>query len=729
MKLLALRTHSASHRERGSVLLIILTIIGIGAAFLLVSALNKANQQTERDKITADVLAKAKDALIGYAATYRDTHTTTSAPVFGYLPCPAINGNGVAGNCGSKDVTLIGLLPWKELGLPPLRDSSGECLWYAVSGRFKNSPPTTLMNWDTAGQLIVNDAGGATLASGVAAVIFSPRGVIGSQNRAPAGTTECGGNTTVAAYLDGGDPIYAGTAPAAGADSTVTVATVASIANGTNNDRGLWISPDEIFKRIKQRNDFKSPALPASPNGDVNNLIASASACLNALATLPAPVTINFTNMTESAGTTIGSLVTGRIPQNFVNTYCSNTTTGIPAWGATWNGWWHSSTTYKGKNFNDNWQDNLLYAKCTSGQCLTVNGSPCAAVLIFSGEQDATTSPPQNRATAASKNIWSNYLEGSSLGLFNSGSPTSFTGAPPPFTISSVNIASTADVVACINTAAPPPPSSTQVTFASDLGSFVTAGSGVTTSVPTQSVDVVAAGGASGGCLWYPVAIPLSGKTLRAYYAFTFMIADPNGGADLGNGFTLSFLRGDVGAPTACGTRSRMGVLDASTLWGNMSYIVETDVHRDGGATNDPAGNHTAIMANANLDHSALAGGNGYTTAACNGTAQGCLYSPANTFEESPAPLPHNQRIEIHTGCDSACATCNSGGAYAQIKVWTDCASCSDTASDFASTPKASRCTALDTSMDSIYFGFTGGFSSTGGGQGVILRNLDLRTQ
>jgi hypothetical protein len=31
--------------------------------------------------------------------------------------------------------------------------------------------------------------------------------------------------------------------------------------------------------------------------------------------------------------------------------------------------------------------------------------------------------------------------------------------------------------------------------------------------------------------------------------------------------------------------------------------------------------------------------------------------------------------------------------------------------------------------MGSVYFGFTGGFSSAGGGQGVTLRNLDLRTQ
>lgn len=427
------RPPSNPKNQHGSAILIILAIIGLGAAFLLVNALNKANQQTERDKITAAALAQAKEALIGYAATYRDSHSS-SGPVFGYLPCPATDGNGsAAGSCGSKDVTLIGLLPWKTLGLPPLRDSSGECLWYAISGDFKNNPKTTLMNWDTAGQLIVNDAGGTTLASGVAVVIFSPHGVIGNQNRLPAAPTECNGNTTVANHLDGNDPIYAGVAPAAGASSTLTVATVTSIANGANNDQGLWITPDEIFKRIKQRSDFKA----AAPNGDVNNLLTAAAACLNAQATLPAPITINFTNMAESTGVTVGSIVTGRIPQNFVNTNCPS----ITSWSASWNNWWVNGAAQTGKNFNDNWQDNLLYAKCPSGgNCLIVNSASCKGVVIFTGERTAT----QSRTTNVQKNTWDNYLESTVLSAFTAGG-TNFTGAAAyaPATPST-------DVLACI---------------------------------------------------------------------------------------------------------------------------------------------------------------------------------------------------------------------------------------------------------------------------------------
>jgi len=438
---------------KGSALVVILVILGVAAA-LMINALT-SNRQIERDKIAADVLSKAKQALIGFAATYRDSHP---GDVFGYLPCPAIDGNGVAaGICGAADVTQIGLLPWNTLGLPPLRDSSGECLWYAVSGRFKNNPPTTLLNWDTTGQLTVNDADGVILANGVAAVIFSPRGVIGGQDRTPVATTECGGNIAVNAYLDGGDPIYAGATPAAGATTTLTVATAASIANGTNNDQGLWITPEEIFRRIKQRNDFRSPALPATPSGDVNNLLTSVAACLNAQTTLPAPVTINFSGTTvplaETSGVTVGGLTIGRIPQNpvaTVDTNCSSITTGIPAWRTAWNTtWWRSGsgTSFTGLNFNNNWQDNLLYARCNSGQCLNVNGAPCAAVLIFAGERANGVS----RATAVSKNVMSNYLEGNFLSLFNSGAPTTFTGVPTNFAIANVNTPATADIAACLN--------------------------------------------------------------------------------------------------------------------------------------------------------------------------------------------------------------------------------------------------------------------------------------
>ena len=191
MKPSALSNLPAPRRERGSAMLIILSIIGIGAAFLLVSALNKANQQVERDKITSAALAQAKEALIGYAASVILTPSGSKRP--GDLPCPDVDNDGIAetgcGNAsGSTGQNLrLGRLPWKSLGLPDLRDGNGERLWYAVSNKFKNNTRTLCtspgmagcLNSDTSGTITVRDPSGnvifdGTGTTGAIAVVFAP---------------------------------------------------------------------------------------------------------------------------------------------------------------------------------------------------------------------------------------------------------------------------------------------------------------------------------------------------------------------------------------------------------------------------------------------------------------------------------------------------------------------------------------------------------------------------
>ena len=59
----------------------------------------------------------------------------------------------------------IGRLPWRTLGLPDLRDSSGERLWYAVSRQFARNPtcmPNCPLTSDTLGQLTVTGIAPAT---------------------------------------------------------------------------------------------------------------------------------------------------------------------------------------------------------------------------------------------------------------------------------------------------------------------------------------------------------------------------------------------------------------------------------------------------------------------------------------------------------------------------------------------------------------------------------------
>jgi len=255
---------------KGSVLLLMLVLI-TAMATLLISTLSKANRMIERDRITAAALAQAKEALIGYAVAYPEQHLVLGSIVYvpGHLPCPD-KGTGTEGNeaasCSGKGISAIGRLPWKTLGLPPLRDGAGECLWYAVSGSFKANTNPDLLNWDSDGQFQILAEDGTTVIAGIsdtnfdgthpAAVIFSTGAILPGQNRTPAasGVEECGGNYIALNYLD----------TSAGIDNSAINAAANSMTrlisgkkSDTFNDRLMFITVDEIFTRhIEKRNDF-----------------------------------------------------------------------------------------------------------------------------------------------------------------------------------------------------------------------------------------------------------------------------------------------------------------------------------------------------------------------------------------------------------------------------------------------------------------------------------------
>ena len=672
--------------QRGAALMVMLLLVGVLAAFLGLRVLNEL--RSERDQATAAALAQAKEALLGFAATYRDTHPkvdTNRDKLFGYLPCPDTNNDGVAeSSCGAKDVTVIGRLPWNTLGLTPLRDGAHECLWYAVSGRIKDNPNTDELNWDTLGQLQISEAvTGAVLVAANQhntpwAVILAAHAPVAAQDRsAPAGSaaSECGGNNVVAAYLEGTDPMYAGTAALANAVTTLTLSTPASVQNGTHNDQGLSITSAEVFERIQKRPDFSA---------DIGTLLDKLSSELNALPS--------------------GSLGTG------LTSVMSGTTCPVaPAAG-----------NQKDDYVRCNWKNNLQYAAPATPS--TLNGVACNAVLFFAGARSSA----QNRITNADKASVGNYLEGANATLFPaSGAYTSGIGF--------INTSASADLARCITGLTN---GVTQQSFATNLASFTPIGVGVTRDVSNQTVTIAPASGSAGACLWSGQKIPLAGKTLRAYYEFQFALADTRAltgtGTDLGNGFTLQLVTGRYDrAPDTCGTEANMGALSASDFWGVDSIILETDVRRST-TLGDPVENHSAIMLNGQLSHK----GTGDTLGtACNGTTTGCRHVPANKFEESPGPLLHNQRVEIHTGCNASCSVCNPAShvapnTYARIRAWTDCPTCNDVSVDIdsaANVPTIARCTSLDPLMNFVYFGFTGGFSSSS--QSVTLSNAVLRSQ
>lgn len=159
-------------RQRGYALLIMMVILVMGSLYGIVSQLDVVTQKYARSTATVRTLVLANEALLGYAATYRDR---SGNDVFGYLPCPDTTGDGnEAGNCDVAGYAAVGLLPYRTLGLPDLRDSDGVCLWYAVSGRFKAHPQGTAynsvanpvpqpLNWDTQGQFSIRDVNGTYL--------------------------------------------------------------------------------------------------------------------------------------------------------------------------------------------------------------------------------------------------------------------------------------------------------------------------------------------------------------------------------------------------------------------------------------------------------------------------------------------------------------------------------------------------------------------------------------
>lgn len=411
--------------------MVMLVIMVMGISAVLISSLSTAKLKNTRQETTSNALTQVKEALIGYAITYGDTHT---GQVHGYLPCPDIdasNGEGSSNlSCGSKNVSSIGRLPWKTLGLSALRDGDGECLWYAVSGTYQSNQKTDLMNWDTRGLFEALDTSSAPVAQDIVAVVFAPGPVLGNQNRAPDGTAPiCGGNYTASNYLD--------------SDGTISNGTVSTSANTTTqfrlatssqvNDRLIYITRQDIWNAMLKRNDFMAKLATMTQKateciadyGRRNRYDSWPYSVNPSDKRLPwsgrfYPDSSNY--LTDSSYDDEDGRMAGRLPYR-VNNSGSDTDNQIvsPFYQLTSNGsncpgvadwpayypWW------------SNWKDHLFYAlaynfrpnsgSTACGTCLSVNGSGAyAAAVMFAGRPLAG----QVRTTTGDHLDFSNYLEG-----------------------------------------------------------------------------------------------------------------------------------------------------------------------------------------------------------------------------------------------------------------------------------------------------------------------------
>lgn len=366
-------------KQYGIALLVMLVILVMGAMVILVNSLNSSALKITRDQISADTLAQAKDALIG------DTISPTSLTSAGYLrlpdlgfkigPAPSEGSSAPNFSGNSMDFSVIGKVPWKTLGISPPRDGQGECAWYAVSGRFKNTPKSnTPLNWDTSGQIDIIDGNGSAIANNAVALLIAPGPAIDGQNRilSDPAYTQCAGNYDARNYLDS----YNSADAVSGEVNYFTGSTNSRVASNTNNkrfvmansphynDRFLAVTVDDIFRPIIRRSDF--------------------SAQITAL--MDDPYFQNVNPSTTSKGTG--------------NVACS------------------SLGTPDNRTFCDNWKEMLLLTQlpAPTPALITINGIPtaCTRVLIFGGQKVAD----QTRATVADKSSSANYLEGTNLAAF-----------------------------------------------------------------------------------------------------------------------------------------------------------------------------------------------------------------------------------------------------------------------------------------------------------------------
>jgi hypothetical protein len=242
---------SRGARERGQAMLLTVLLLAVGAAAVVYTLATPAKLAIQADKTTAAALSLARDALVGYAVQW------ASQP--GVLPCPDVDNDGSAdAPCGVTGATAIGRLPWKTLGLPALRDGAGECLWYAVSGNFKNSGMSgpAVLNSGSLGTLTVNSGTGVPVLTGAnaaLAIVFAPGAPLPSQDRTPTGTSVCGGNTNAANYLDT-QTIGAMTFNNATGGGTNNFAMASTTPGPTSlNDKLMPITRDTLFPAVEMR--------------------------------------------------------------------------------------------------------------------------------------------------------------------------------------------------------------------------------------------------------------------------------------------------------------------------------------------------------------------------------------------------------------------------------------------------------------------------------------------
>ncbi len=426
-------------RQDGAALILLMLIVIVATATVLLANVNRDDWRTRRLSDTQAELAHAKEALLEYAVLNPDLNPGRPFS----LPCPDIDGSGGlpegrahTDSCGAEGVSVFGRLPWRTLGIAPPVDASSECLWYAVSGSYKDAGATTaaMVNSDTNGQLQLVSLDSGTVTQGVlpqdrpVAMLIAPmRPVAGQTRPAAVAGAQCSPGFTPADFLDS-DAGISNAAISGVADGIDAFAAYAGIEIG-HNDRILTITRAEIAERVAGRPGF---------DAEMRDLGLAIAGCIaNYAATnpggvddrrLPWPADVAMADYREDANydDLDNGMFSGRVPDIVDD---SNVTTGngtarilsdcdpsqVPQWSPLMLSRWQD------------WKDHFYYAIAEShiptagvpsacSNCLTVNGTgQYAAVVMFSGQRldalgQVRNAPPADTDTKLDVD---NYLEGS----------------------------------------------------------------------------------------------------------------------------------------------------------------------------------------------------------------------------------------------------------------------------------------------------------------------------
>lgn len=461
-------------QQRGVALLIFVIALLLGSITYYLTSLSVEDIKLYQKEKTAQSLQQAKQALLAYAAAYSDLDSDGDGNAdfpgeFGFLPCPDYTNSALfegiedSSPCAVTNVSKLGYLPWRTLGIPPSKDEGGACLLYAVSGEYKNdeaaaSNKSLMLNEDTNGMFQVVDVAntpvvGTVPNERVVAIIFAPGEILPGNTRNTVAGTLCNKEyANLSAYLDTIGLVDNSSLQGV-ADTLDTflhaIAGSDQLAAPYYNDTFVTITRKELWDAVISRPDF-------SVNADsiMRRQTQALAMCLAAYANnsgnrkLPRPAAIDFVGADYRVDTNYGDSgvvrFLGRYPYTVFNSdllmfgnapnmavsilfnkgFCDALVPGPGPLVINLN----AGVQAEGYMLWKNWKDHFFYAvsnyyapsgaadagapSCNATNCLVVGGVPYAAVVIYAGSRvGGLTRDEPVAGDADTKNNLANYLE------------------------------------------------------------------------------------------------------------------------------------------------------------------------------------------------------------------------------------------------------------------------------------------------------------------------------